>query len=96
MRLIYHPEAETELFEAARYYEEEVAGLGARFMTEWDRAIEIILEAPARWPSVEDDLRRYTMSRFPYGIYYRIEGQVVRILVAKHHSRHPEYWRHRM
>lgn len=95
MRLIYHPEAETEVIEAARHYEEEVSGLGVRFLAEWDRAIEIILEAPTRWPRVEDEIRRYTMARFPYGIYYRIEEDWVRVLVAKHHSRHPEYWLHR-
>ena len=46
MRLIYHPEAEAEFLEAARHYEEEVAGLGVRFMTEWDRAIESHEMAP--------------------------------------------------
>ena len=32
MRLIYHPEAETELTEAARFYEERVPTLGAQFL----------------------------------------------------------------
>jgi len=34
--------------------------------------------------------------RFPYGIYYRIEGNSIRILVVKHHRRHPDYWRRRL
>lgn len=96
MRLKYHPEARAEVVEAARYYEEEVAGLGARFLNDWDRAIEVILESPMRWPVVEDEIRRYTMARFPYAIYYRLEGESLRILVAKHHSRHPDYWRDRL
>ena len=36
------------------------------------------------------------MRRFPYSIIYRVEGDEVRILVAKHHSRHPEYWKGRL
>jgi hypothetical protein len=31
MRLIYHPEAEAELVDAAEYYEEQLPGLGRSF-----------------------------------------------------------------
>jgi hypothetical protein len=37
MRLIYHPDAESELIEAARYYEIRVATLGIQFLNEADR-----------------------------------------------------------
>ena len=49
MRLIYHPDAEAELIEAARYYESRVATLGAQFLTEANRAVGIILDSPRRW-----------------------------------------------
>lgn len=96
MRVSYHPEAEAELIEAARYYESKISGLGLRFLAEFDMAISAIEEAPTRWPIIESDLRRYLMRRFPYGIYYRAEGEEWRILAVKHHSRHPDYWRHRL
>jgi hypothetical protein len=38
MTVIYHPHAETELIEAAKYYESRVAGLGKRFLEESDTA----------------------------------------------------------
>ena len=53
MRLIYHPDAETELIQAARYYESRVATLGVHFLDEADRAVAIILEAPGRWRIIE-------------------------------------------
>lgn len=96
MTLLYHPDAEVELIEAAQVYEEKVPGLGARFLDEFDTAILQIQEAPHRWRVVEDDLRRFIMNRFPYSIYYRIEGEDLRILVVKHHSRHPDYWKYRL
>jgi plasmid stabilization system protein ParE len=96
MRLTYHPDAEAELVEAARFYEGRVPGLGARFLREFDAAIASIQEAPERWRTVEEDIRRYLMHRFPYGIYYRVRGDELRILVVKHHSRHPDYWRYRI
>lgn len=37
MRLIYHPDAEAELIEAARFYEQRIHGLGARFLDSRDR-----------------------------------------------------------
>jgi toxin ParE1/3/4 len=96
MRLIYHPEAEVELIEAARFYEQRVSTLGAQFLDAVDRAILIILDAPDRWRIVEADVRRYLMPRFPYAIYYRALPDHIRILAFKHHSRHPDYWRYRL
>jgi plasmid stabilization system protein ParE len=96
MRRIHHPDAEAELLEAARFYEARLAGLGEQFLNEFDRAIARIEATPEAWQKVEDDLRRYVMHRFPYGIYYRVEGEELRILVIKHHSRHPEYWKYRL
>jgi toxin ParE1/3/4 len=96
MRITYHPDAEEELFEAAQFYEGRVRGLGVRFLQEFDTAITRIAEGPVRWPIVEEDLRRYVMRRFPYGIYYRMEGGELYILVVKHHSRHPDYWKYRL
>ncbi len=96
MRLIYHPDAEAELIEAARYYERRLATLGAQFLDEADTAVSAIVEAPERWKIVEDNVRSYLMPRFPYAIYYRVFPDRVRILAFKHHSRHPDYWRYRL
>ena len=95
MRLIYHPDAEAELIEAARFYEKRVSTLGAQFLEAADQAMRVILDAPERWRIIEADVRRYLMPRFPYAIYYRILPDHIRILAFKHHSRHPDYWRRR-
>jgi toxin ParE1/3/4 len=96
MRLVYHPEAEAELIEAARFYERRVPALGAQFLDAVDKSIAAILEAPQRPPITDDDVRRYLMARFPYGIYYRVLQDQLRILAFKHHSRHSDYWRSRL
>ena len=96
MQIVYHPDAESELLEAARFYEGRVTGLGDRFLQEYEAAIATIRDAPERWLLVEGDLRRFLMRRFPYAIYYRVEGDLLRILVVKHHSRRPGYWRYRL
>jgi plasmid stabilization system protein ParE len=95
MRLIYHPDAESELIAAAQYYEGRVATLGVQFLQDEDRAVSMILENPERWRIIEEDVRSYLMSRFPYTIYYRALSDRIHILAFKHHSRHPDYWRYR-
>jgi plasmid stabilization system protein ParE len=93
MRLVYHPDAEAELIEAARYYESRVATLGAQFLIEGDRAVALILEAPERWRVVEKGVRSYLMPHFPYAIYYHDFPDHVHILAFKHHRQHPDYRR---
>jgi plasmid stabilization system protein ParE len=95
MRLIYHPDAETELIEAAQYYEGRIATLGGQFLDDADRAVSMILGTPERWRIIEADVRSYLMPRFPYAIYYRTLSDRIHILAFKHHSRHPDYWRYR-
>ena len=53
MKVIFHPDAEAELIEAARYYESRVATLGAQFLAEANRAVGVILHSPNRWPVVD-------------------------------------------
>lgn len=96
MRLIYHPDAEAELIEAARYYEGRVTTLGVQFLVGADRAVAEILEAPDRWRIIEGGVRSYLMPRFPYAIYYRDYPDHLHVLAFKHHSRHPDYWRYRI
>ena len=95
MTVIYHREAEAELIQAAQYYESKVPGLGADFLDEIDAAVQRIQKDPDALPVVEDDIRRCPVKRFPYCLYYRVVIDVIRVLVAKHHSRHPDYWKGR-
>lgn len=48
MRLIYHPEAEAELVDAAEYYEEQLPGLGAEFLDAVDVAVDVVVSDPLR------------------------------------------------
>ena len=96
MRLIYHPDAESELIEAARFYEQQFPSLGAQFLDAAELAAGTILEAPHRWKIIEAGVRRYLMPRFPFAVYYTICPDHLRILAFKHHSRDPDFWRYRL
>jgi plasmid stabilization system protein ParE len=88
-------EALAEFIAAGRYYNEQVPGLGDGFMNEIEMGIDAIMEGPIIWRIVEDDVRRYLVRRFPYGIYYTIESDLVVIWAVKHLHRDPDYWQER-
>ena len=95
MRLIYHPEAEAELVDAAEYYEERLPGLGAEFLEAVDAGADVVLSDPLRAAVCGQEIRRHLLKRFPYALYYRVGTEEIRVLAVKHHSRHPDYWKHR-
>jgi toxin ParE1/3/4 len=96
MRFEFHPEARTEYLESIAYYEKRQVGLGARFASEVEGAIQRIVEAPHRWRSIEGEIRRCLTHIFPYGVLYSIESDYVLVLAVMHHSRKPGYWRNRI
>lgn len=91
MNVVYHPEAENDVIEAARYYEECRAGLGGEFLGEVDEAVNLVQKDPRRFVVVEDDIHRHSLKRFPYAIFYRVTSDSLRILVVRHHSRHVDF-----
>ena len=95
MSYAFHPEAEAELVGAIAYYNECQPGLGQDFAVETYAVIERILAYPKAWPVLEEDVRRCQTSRFPYGVLYAIDGDLIFILTVMHLHREPEYWKHR-
>ncbi len=97
MQVTYHDDVEAELVETALVYESREQGLGSDFLKLFDAAVAIIAEAPERWAVVdeEDQIRRYHMRRFPFGIDYRVAKDGLKILSVKHGRRHPNYGRGR-
>lgn len=67
-RLSFRLEAQTEMFEAAAWYEAEREGLGLRFEQELHKVLARIEEAPRQFPEIEPGARRALLHRFPYAI----------------------------
>lgn len=95
MRYEFQPLALAEYEDAARYYAGCQPGLEQRFMSAVERAIELIVEAPGRWPIFENNVRRCLTRVFPYVILYTVESDHIVILAVMHSHREPGYWRDR-
>ena len=96
MRWEFHPEALAEYEEAAQFYAEREPGLERGFVRAIEGAIQNIVETPARWRLLEEDVRRCLTRVFPYGILYTIEADHILIVAVMHCSREPGYWKHRI
>jgi toxin ParE1/3/4 len=93
MKYAFHPEAQDEFLLAIDYYESREPGLGQDFSIEVHSAIETILSYPNAWPILKDDIRRCQTRRFPYGVIYSQDDDVIFVLAVMHLHRDPEYWK---
>jgi plasmid stabilization system protein ParE len=82
-----------ELRSAARYYEGQIPGLGHDFIQEVRATILRIIQWPEAWQSLDAEIRRCRMHRFPYGIIYAVENGEVLVVSVMHLQRHPDSWR---
>lgn len=88
-------QARQEIRDAAEYYETRAAGLGVDFTTRLDSAVLDIRENPEGWPFVLKNIRRRMVSRFPYGLLYRVDAEEIVVSAVMHLRRHPSYWQGR-
>lgn len=66
-------EADRDLAAAASWYERQREGLGHEFLDEALSAFQLISEQPLTYPVVHRSTRRALMTRFPFGIFFRVE-----------------------
>jgi len=88
--------AQAELGEAVRHYESQSPGLGADFLLEVTAALDRVIEFPAAWQSVDTELRRCRVGRFPYALVFIDEGDEILIVAVTHLHRRPRTWRERI
>jgi len=89
------PEAEAEALAAARWYEDRANGLGAAFLELVEQSLGSIADKRARFPIVARDVRRALLKRFPFGVFFRVRSDRIKILAILHLSRDPARWRSR-
>ena len=89
--VIIRPKAEAELAEARSWYESQRVGLGDEFLKEISQAVTQLQANPEARPFYYHDFRRLLTHRFPYKLFYRIEGDRV-IVFRVLHARRKHEW----
>ena len=89
MKIEYHPSTVDDLNTAEIYYQEQQPGLSQAFKAEVLQSIDRIRKSPFLYAEV-NGVRRALLRHFPYSVVYRIlSNDTIRILLIRHHKRHP-------
>lgn len=92
-----HPDAETELGDAAVYYATHASiAIAEAFLAEYERVRDLLIENQQRGPHGDGGLRVYHFDRFPYTIVCAEDMHGPQIFAVAHQSREPGYWDERV
>jgi len=93
--VLVRPAAAADIEEAYRWYKRQSAELADRFLVAVQSAVDDIVAHPNMYPVVHRNTRRVFVRRFPYGVFYRLYGEVVVVIAYMHGRRDPLRWKSR-
>ena len=91
MEVKYHPSVRTDVLEAARKYHDISPRLAEDFDQELKATIAKAAENPLRFHLADRGFRRANLKRFPYHFLYDIQADAIRVMIVRHHKRHPQF-----
>lgn len=86
------PAARREFLAEMVYYNQEQAGLGARFTAAVEEATARALAFPRAGSLSAANTRRVYLQGFPFSIVYREVSAGIVIFAVAHQSRRPDFW----
>ena len=72
--------ADADLEAAFEWYESEQHGLGVEFLIEVRTTYNRILDGPFKYQELRSGVRRALTRRFPYGVYFTVEDDLILII----------------
>jgi len=91
MDYLFHPKAARDARDIEAQYADESVQLADRFWAELNEAIDQVFEHPQRQHFDPSGYRRRNLKKFPYHILFEVRLDCVRIMIVRHHNRHPSY-----
>lgn len=95
LSITFRHAARVEIFETAARYEARQKKLGEEFLLEIQRCLSLAAEQPRMYAAVHRDIRRVSLRRFPFSIYFRIKPDSLVVIAVFHGKRAPTIWRKR-
>ena len=87
---------EADVEAAFDWYEGEEPRLGFEFLAELRAAYERIVDHPFGYQDIRSGIRRALTRRFPYAVYFSIEGETVVVVAVLSTARDPAAWQLRI
>lgn len=86
------PEADADIADAFDWYEAQRPGLGAEFLAEVAAVFSYLEAFPDANAAIRGDTRRAIVHRFPYGVFYIVDPDLISITGVLHFRRDPHEW----
>lgn len=90
--LRYHPLFDSDVLNAAEWYDCRRPNLGADFVVRVRRAVDQLTADPERRSSIDHGVRYWPVERFPYVVFYDLTKSEVLVLGVMHTSQDSEKW----
>jgi plasmid stabilization system protein ParE len=94
-RIEAEPSVNADIEAAFQWYEREEPGLGFEFIDELRHSYRRILNGPFKYQELRSGIRRALTRRFPYAIYFSVEGEIIVVVAVLHTARDPAEWQRR-
>ena len=91
-RVTIRSRARDDIRDGRDWYREKSAHLAVRFGQEINEVILSMRDQPLIHAKIYRNIRRAMTRRFPYAIYFIVEGDRVSVLRVLHQARDPQEW----
>jgi toxin ParE1/3/4 len=89
-KLIIKPEAENDLDQAIEWYNEQNENLSAELLNELEKGFNKIQNYPEHYQKRYKQIRIIFTKKFPYGIYYTLENDIIFVHAILHNKQNPK------
>jgi plasmid stabilization system protein ParE len=83
MRVVLTAAATADLDLATRWYDNQVEGLAARFLDEYEALLTRLGDNPLQFPAIRGTTHRAGFRHFPYGLFFRLRDHQVGVNPGK-------------
>jgi len=93
-KLVLTKSAQSDILQAADWYEAHKTGFGEILILSIDKCIELIIKNPFSFALIFLQIRRANNKKFPYSLFYQIDesSKEVIIFAVIHNSRSEKIW----
>lgn len=88
--LRFLPEVEEDVIAGYMWYEAKAPGLGEEFLRIFYACAAELLRNPLLYQKIHNEFRRRLLRRFPYAIYFSVEGEQIIVFGLFHCARDPK------
>jgi toxin ParE1/3/4 len=86
--IVLRHEARADLLDAAEWYEQRSKGMGRGWFQAVDATLLRLSEHPEGPAILYENIRRWAIRKFPFGVFYRIRDDRIEVLAVLHGRRH--------